>query len=44
MGRDERGWKILHNEELYDFILLTQCFSGAKIEKNGWAGHEARMG
>jgi len=27
-------WRKLHNEELNEFLLLTQYFSGDKIEKN----------
>jgi len=34
-----REWRRLHNEELNDFVLLTQHCAGDKIEKNemGWA-------
>jgi len=27
-------WRRLHNEELHDFLLLTQYRAGDKIEKN----------
>ena len=32
-------WRRLHNEELNDFLLLTQYCAGDKMEKNetGWA-------
>ena len=32
-------WRRLHNEELNDFVLLTQYCAGDKMEKNemGWA-------
>jgi len=38
--RDEvKGeWRRLHNEELNDFVLLTQYCAGDKIENEmGWA-------
>jgi hypothetical protein len=31
-------WRKLHNAELKDLVLLTQHFSGDKIEKNEIGG------
>jgi len=30
-------WRILHNEELNDYLLLTQYCAGDKMEKNEMA-------
>ena len=44
--RDEVSgeWRELHNEKLNLSVLLTQNFSGDKIDKKSWAGHVASMG
>jgi hypothetical protein len=38
--RDEvtGAWRKLHNEELYDLVLLTHYCTGDKIEKNEMGG------
>jgi len=37
-------WRKLHKEELNDYVLLTQCCSGDKIEKNEMGGACSRYG
>jgi len=44
MGRGNREWRKLYNEELNDLVLLTQNFSGDKSRKMLWSGHVVRMG
>jgi hypothetical protein len=41
--RDEArgGWKKLHDEELHNF---SKYDCNDQVEKDGWAGHVARMG
>jgi hypothetical protein len=44
--RDEviGGWRILHNEELYNLYTFTNIIIIIKSRKMTWSEHVARMG
>jgi hypothetical protein len=39
-----RGWRKLHNEELYNLFVSPDVFGVIKSRRIRWTGHVARMG
>jgi hypothetical protein len=43
-GDEEKGWRRLHNKELYAMYSSPNIFRAIKSRRLRWAGHIARMG
>jgi hypothetical protein len=44
MGRGDREWRKVHNEEPNDLYSLPNIVRVVKSRRMRWAGHVARMG